>query len=319
MANAIIKSFKKITRITESKIKNATNSEPLGPFNHDLMELSLLTYNSRHLSTIISTLTKRLTVNINNSDLKRSHSTSISMHALSPSSPQKMKRSHTMPILNKSDDKNNLILLKTLTVILYLVQNGSHEFVEWLKNQRHIYIEPLGQISYPPKYHDAITSKLLKLIQLLENPESLEAFRVNIHRLRSDMSTPGVKRNSIDVLDRVSTEEIVLNTENYIKRAKSIEVDRNHNFHSKTLTTLMEESQDNLSVINGSRQSNYYHGAPNEIIDAMMSTPKSPSFFDMLPPSSDASHINSHLTNHIPHTESDPLRYSNNPFIRREQ
>ncbi|RLV94939.1 hypothetical protein JA1_001359 [Spathaspora sp. JA1] len=223
----IIQSIRNLTSpATESKIKNATNTEPLGPFNHELIELSCLTFNKKDLSVIISGIIKRLnpllkiaankkqqpihqstSIDENPPPRKRSGSLTTllpSLHFKQESTPS--QRSDTFPSPDgkynhnsNMDEKTNLSLLKTCAVILYLLQNGSDSFIEWMQREYHVYITPLLKLSFPPKYHVTLRHKLGKIIQLMESPVDLQVKRNNIHKLRADLLVPGVKRSSLDI------------------------------------------------------------------------------------------------------------------------
>lgn len=209
-----IQSLKNLTSSTESKIRTATNLDPLGPYNSELTEITRLTFSKKHLSIIISVISKRLKPvlqsNNNPGSIKRSKS-SIAPHK---SEYGTLRRSNTVagvsnPGTQKQvlDDKTYLSLLKTLTVILYILQNGSSQFIDWLLNEYPVLISPLLQMPYPSKYKDSIRHKIHKIISLLEVPENLNNYRVNIHKLRSDMLVPGLKRTSLDGIDLLQVEQ----------------------------------------------------------------------------------------------------------------
>lgn len=211
------------------------------------MELSLLTYNTKHLATICAILSKRLSAFVTKKELKRSNTTKPLEYTGNISS-SKMKRSSSLPVISDHSEKNDVVLLKTLTVILYLVQNGSYDFVNWVRGNIDNYIFPLSTVApVYGKHYDAIASKVAKLLLLFTDSEQLKAFRVNIHILRSDMTTPGVKRTSIDLPSNITTEEMEVDHNIYSKRAKSMDINRNTN---NTLTTLVEETFENGQLFN---------------------------------------------------------------------
>ncbi|KAG7662505.1 uncharacterized protein J8A68_003969 [[Candida] subhashii] len=240
MTNNIIQSIKNITSSTESKIKNAINTEPLGPYNHELIELATLTINKKHLSVITSILTKKLSPLIKEASKRVSSEdvTSLESEGVQPvtrvrraksiaafvsnrinsnkqQQPPMPKRSQSIPNLPQPhsssskkhsrkpefDSKTYLSLLKTLTVILYLLQNGSEEFVNWVEDNYQTLLKPLRKLTYPKKYNETIRYKLSKITSLMENSENLHSYRVNIHKLRTDMLSPGIKRTSLDGID----------------------------------------------------------------------------------------------------------------------
>ncbi|MCP8717991.1 MAG: ENTH domain-containing protein [Asgard group archaeon] len=209
-----IQSLKNLTSSTESKIRTATNQDPLGPYNSELTELARLTFSKKHLSIIISVINKRLKPvlqsHTNSASIKRSNS-SVAPHGTHYSTP---RRSNTISGALRSpsqkqvlDDKTYLSLLKTLTVILYILQNGSVQFIDWLLKDYPRIISPLLEMPYPSKYKDSIRHKIHKIISLLEVPENLNNYRVNIHKLRSDMLVPGLKRTSLDGVDLLQVEQ----------------------------------------------------------------------------------------------------------------
>ncbi|RCK57549.1 Epsin-4 [Candida viswanathii] len=214
----LFQTIKNLTSSTESKIRSATNTEPLGPYNHELTEIARLTFNKKHLSIIISIINKRLKPILQSREstapsVKRSNS-SLTPHKPSYGAP---RRSNTVAGGSLStvahrqtlDDKIYLSLLKTLTVILYILQNGSVQFIDWLLKEYPTKISPLLDIPYPSKYKDSIRHKIHKIISLLEVPENLNNYRVNIHKLRSDMLVPGLKRTSLDGVDLLQVEQVV--------------------------------------------------------------------------------------------------------------
>ncbi|KAK6205623.1 ENTH domain-containing protein [Scheffersomyces amazonensis] len=252
----LFKSLKNLTNSTESRIKNATSSEPLGPYNHELIELARLSFDHSSLSTIENVIIKRLSVfnldaksnnnshlnglhlpnrnfslrrstsekstssgsrrnssgslNSNSNSNLSSHSNLSSNSTLNPHSNTSgiavIKRSNSLPSTKPSlidlHDSSYLQLLKTLTVILYLIQNGSPHFIKWIKAIYNQYLTPIliniQIIPIPTKYLDSIKFKLVKIINLFENVNNLNQYKLNFNKLRYDMSIPGVKRNSID-------------------------------------------------------------------------------------------------------------------------
>ncbi|CAI5758292.1 unnamed protein product [Candida verbasci] len=240
-----LQSIKNITSNTESIIKNATNTEPLGPYNHELIEISNLTYNKKHLSIIISILTRRLKY-INDifgnkwgneltksASIKRSFtykSTKQDNNNSSSSNLELPKRSNTMSYKNHNYNndsnlnKHCLILLKTLTVTLYLLQNGSQQFLDWIQSEYLDLIKPLTKIIYPNKYHESLKFKLLKILNLLDNESYLRNYRSNLHKLKTDLLVPGMKRTSLDNIDLLNVNDTEMMDQNYIyQRTNSVD------------------------------------------------------------------------------------------------
>lgn len=219
-----VQSLRNLTSSTESKIKSATNNEPLGPYNHELTELASLTFSKKHLSIIISIITKRLKPvleicpkTINSTGMKRSNTSKLSStihrthsfprRSKTLPSPDTPSDNSTIKYKQVLDDKVYLSLLKALTVILYLLQNGSVQFIDWLLKDCNQVISPLLRIPYPSTYKEPIRHKVNKIISLLEAPEELNNYRVNIHKLRTDMLVPGLKRTSLDGVDILQVEQ----------------------------------------------------------------------------------------------------------------
>ncbi|EDK38145.2 hypothetical protein PGUG_02243 [Meyerozyma guilliermondii ATCC 6260] len=192
-----LRSIRNLNSSTELQVKSATSSDPLGPYNNDLVQLSMLTYNSKSLSIIESVLEKQL-------------------RKYSPSSIASSKFSN--------NEKGWLILLKSLTVVMYLLQNGSPEFVYWLKSCTASVIAPLHRAklhSNTTMYKDAIKFKIDSIYKFCTNDNELQKLRTNIHVYREDMSIPGVKRaNTTSAADNSSRRL------KPIKRSRTVEIPR---------------------------------------------------------------------------------------------
>ncbi|QEU60484.1 Ent4 [Kluyveromyces lactis] len=160
--------FKGLRRVgqstTQLKVKQATDSnESYGATGTLMNELSVLTYSEKSANEIYEVIRKRL---MNGSSrLKNSHDSVVQV-------------------------------LKTLTLIEYLLYNGSEEFVLWMR--RHLaYIEALKD------YHcsnDKDKSKVKQIKSLsedisknLKEDDFLEKRRLDIIMFRSSISTPGRK------------------------------------------------------------------------------------------------------------------------------
>lgn len=192
-----LRSIRNLNSSTELQVKSATSSDPLGPYNNDLVQLSMLTYNSKLLSVIESVLEKQL----------RKHS---------PSSMASLKFTN--------NEKGWLILLKSLTVVMYLLQNGSPEFVYWLKSCTSLVIAPIHRASLhlnTTMYKDAIKFKIDSIYKYCTDDRKLQNLRTNIHVYREDMSVPGVKRaNTTSVADNTGRKL------KPIKRSRTVEIPR---------------------------------------------------------------------------------------------
>lgn len=254
--HGFINTLLRISSSTESKLKNATNNQQLGPYNHELIELSELTFQNKQLAIITDVFEKKLRKYANgkqdnhrrNSDNSKnsendifinendqdSHRNSRKQGDISKQrrsstdknneqtegniSPRKMrpsdennhsnnhpnnhsnnrhgresardsKSSHeSIHNENVIDEKTSLVLLKIITVMLYLLQNGSQHFVSWMLDNYSYYIRPLSTAQIHSRYGESLKFKVGKIITLCESPKDLKEFRINLHRLRSDLS-----------------------------------------------------------------------------------------------------------------------------------
>lgn len=152
---------------TELKVRQATDeNETFGATGTLMNEISVLTYSSKTLKEIIQVVRKKLLLGYN-------------------------KRTNT--------HKNCIILLKTLTLVSYLMNNGSNEFISWVKSNIDIF-EHLNQIT--PRATDrkndtgmvnqiSVTSK--DITMLINDDELLEQRRRDVIQFRSSISSPGRK------------------------------------------------------------------------------------------------------------------------------
>lgn len=154
-----------------------------GPTMNQLQEISLYTYDLKHFRIVIDVLTQKLA---------------------------KYRQKH-------SQDFKSII--RYLTLILYLLQNGSDYFVSWMKDNHHSLETDLNKLidfnNHSHNKHDPIVkdnmiihSKLKKIIQLCTDDQSLKKFRLSIYRYRNDMNSPGIKRTS---LDDIGYNDIIIN------------------------------------------------------------------------------------------------------------
>ncbi|CAH2354243.1 hypothetical protein CLIB1423_15S01794 [[Candida] railenensis] len=139
---------------------SATNNDPFGTLGSQLNDLAILTFDSEKLRIIIQIINKRLSV--------------------------------------KEPSKNWRIILKTLTVIIYLLQSGSKQFVNWCKsNYSSSYEKRLRNFTCfdinGNEIGQPIRSKLNLIHKLINDDQELELLRWKFHQLRNDMSIPGLK------------------------------------------------------------------------------------------------------------------------------
>ncbi|KAM9925055.1 hypothetical protein OXX59_004125 [Metschnikowia pulcherrima] len=181
--------FLKSTSSTDRKIRTAINEEPLGPYNKELLELSALTHNRKALATITSNLQKKLAKAISNADSpKRSYTIagpSSSRYRHSGSVHRSSTVHSSTP--SSSDYRKDLGVLKCLTVIVHLCQNGSREFSQWAKQSYMALIYPLGRLSFHPKTANAIYSKVELIIKYCENDVELKTARHSLDQMRSEL------------------------------------------------------------------------------------------------------------------------------------
>ncbi|CAB4252998.1 similar to Saccharomyces cerevisiae YLL038C ENT4 Protein of unknown function, contains an N- terminal epsin-like domain [Maudiozyma barnettii] len=152
---------------TELKVKQATDEdENFGATATLMNEISVLTYSSKTLKEIIPIIKKKLLLGYN-------------------------KR-----IINH---KNSIMLLKTLTLVSYLMNNGSNDFVRWIKSNIDVFVH-LNKLSLnvTDKKNDAgivtqivATSKDITL--LINDDDLLEKRRRDVVQFRSSISSPGRK------------------------------------------------------------------------------------------------------------------------------
>ncbi|KAI0460836.1 hypothetical protein LJB42_001483 [Komagataella kurtzmanii] len=142
----------------ELRIKHATNNELWGPTADELQYISQHTFDPRKLQTILSVLRKRLL---------------------------------------KTKNKQWKSLLKSLTVILFCLQSGSNEFVNYWKRNCYL-INTLKEFQYGDQEMQSlnIRNKARYVSYLLTEEEKLASKREDYHKLRTQMTKPGVKKNS---------------------------------------------------------------------------------------------------------------------------
>ena len=131
------------------------------------------------MSIIISIITKRLKpvldicpTTMNSTGMKRSNTSKLSStihrtHSFprrsktlpSPDTPSDV---NTLKYKQVLDDKVYLSLLKALTVILYLLQNGSVQFIDWLLKDYKLIISPYCAFRILPHTRNRYGIKLTK-------------------------------------------------------------------------------------------------------------------------------------------------------------
>lgn len=147
---------------TEVKTRNATNDDEHNGATGSLMnELSVLTYSPRTLREITQVIRKRLSGNS-----------------------------------RMSSHKNAVHLLKTLTLIAYLINNGSDEFVVWIRSYLYL-IDTLKEFNGGSRTKERMASQIRNLASslaaILRDEELLRQRRSDVTLFRSSISTPGRK------------------------------------------------------------------------------------------------------------------------------
>lgn len=147
---------------TELKVKLATDeNESSGATGTLMNEISVLTYSPKTLKEITQVVKKRLT-----------------------------------GYGRKSSHKNCIHIIKTLTLISYLVNNGSNDFISWVRGNLFI-IECLRIFEVQDPQDDKV-AKQIQLISddlctVIKDDDLLEQRRKEVIQFRSSISSPGRK------------------------------------------------------------------------------------------------------------------------------
>ncbi|SCW01104.1 LAFE_0D05160g1_1 [Lachancea fermentati] len=147
---------------TEIKVRKATDDDESSGATGTLMsELSVLTYSPKTLREITQVIRKRLNGNY-----------------------------------RKSSHKNAVHMLKTLTLISYLVNNGSNEFVAWIRAYAYL-VDTLKEFDVSDRGDAQMAEQIrilsAKLSTILRDDELLKQRRNDLTQFRSSISTPGRK------------------------------------------------------------------------------------------------------------------------------
>ncbi|SCV04244.1 LAME_0H16908g1_1 [Lachancea meyersii CBS 8951] len=147
---------------TEIKVKEATNdNEQRGATGSLMNELSVLTYSPKTLREITQVVRRRLSGNY-----------------------------------RKSSHKNAVHMLKTLTLILYLVNSGSNDFVAWIRSYAYL-VNTLKEFTIGNSGSETTAAQIRSLAsslsELLRDDELLRRRRSEVTLFRSSISTPGRK------------------------------------------------------------------------------------------------------------------------------
>lgn len=89
-----------------------------------------------------------------------------------------VRLSTSYPKLSKSaDTKADLVVLKCLTVIVYLCQYGSGGFINWIRRNYHELVVPVGRLAFNPQYMNAIYLKVTLIVKYCEDDGHLARSR----------------------------------------------------------------------------------------------------------------------------------------------
>lgn len=238
-----VKSFVQST--TEQKVRQATDeSENSGATGTLMNEISVLTYSPKTLKEIIQVIRKRLTGN----GRKNSH-------------------------------KNCIHLVKTLTLVSYLMNNGSNDFIAWVRSSIFV-IECLTNFQAQDRSDEQI-GKQIRLISndlcaLIKDDTLLEQRRKDVGAFRSSISSPGRKSTDNSHLKKwssgasantdppksslsmspiaVGAYQFTSNTTNYYQRGitsldlKRRVVPKSHDSDPYALTPLREEDDNHTTA-----------------------------------------------------------------------
>ncbi|CAI4045598.1 Ent4p SKDI_12G0210 [Saccharomyces kudriavzevii IFO 1802] len=212
---------------TESKVKQATSEDETSGATGTLMnEISILTYSPKTVREIIQVIRKRLLLG------------------------QNRRNSH----------RNCIQVMKTLTLVSYLMNNGSNEFIKWLKGNM-ILIEILENFHIQDVRDERKREEIRKLsrnlLELLQDDGLLEKQRKDVIQFRSSISTPGRKStdNSHLKLEEVRNELTRQSLEKKPKPATtstSLDFQRQrtsntHEYSRFSLDPLVEEDSEDIS------------------------------------------------------------------------
>lgn len=158
-----VKSFVSTRSPTEYKVKEATDESEISGATGTLMnEISILTYSTKTNKEITQVIKKRL------------------------SGANSKGNSHRVCIQ----------IIKTLTLVSYLLNNGSNEFIAWIKSNLDLIIQ-LKTFSIQDDADAGIGNQIsaiaTRIQSLIQDEGLLEQRRKDVIQFRSSVSTPGRK------------------------------------------------------------------------------------------------------------------------------
>lgn len=191
-----------------SILTSAINNEPLGPYNKELLDLSNFTYNPKSLTVVEDVLRKKLARIIasaekprqltSSSKLAMGRSQSVGGNQSFLGRSHNMRRATSVHTTSSSDTKCDLVVLKCLTVIVYLCQYGSGLFINWLRSEYLNIIVPLRRLAFHPQYLNAIYLKVSLIVKYCEDDDQLASSRDSLDEMRREIR-PGIVHHSVRV------------------------------------------------------------------------------------------------------------------------
>ncbi|CCH62013.1 hypothetical protein TBLA_0G00650 [Henningerozyma blattae CBS 6284] len=225
---------------TELKVRTATDdNENSGATGTLMNEISVLTYSTKTNKEIVTVLKKRLT-----------------------------------GYGKKSSHRNCIHIIKTLTLIAYLMNNGSLEFIRWI-NENQLLFEVMKNFEVSDTIHDekfAIQIRDLseRILELINNRELLEQKRNEVDEFRSSISSPGRKstdnshiRKSTDSLIRKSLGERSTNFRSSLDEMRKSSMgysDNPNGISNGSCSTANSANSNNSNLIDGNLNNSKYIG-----------------------------------------------------------
>lgn len=247
-----VKNF--VNSSTEIKVKDITDDQENSISNSNagtlMNEISVLTYSPKTLKEIISVLRKRLQI--------------------------------ALYLTKRFSHKNCIIVVKTLTLISYLLNNGSNEFIEWLSSTSTYIFDHLNTVEIDERHISKIDMNIWIQIRnlshnislLLNDPNLLEKRRQNVIEFRSSISFPGRKSTDNSHLTRYSSERLNRNKCNAnTYGSKSLDMNRRQ-YDSSMMYTIADEGEEEEEVEKESN-SRFINFRLNRHRDVTVSQPKS--------------------------------------------
>lgn len=155
----------------------------------------MLTFEPKHMATICRVLERKLlkpleksgAAGLGRSRTVISHSTT-SVASITRSVSMLARQNPSSANSMGSADKDNLVTLKALTVLVYLCQWGSGAFMNWLRSRYLDIVVPLATLGYPSKIAPAIYAKVSSLITYCEDDSALETSRDSVDQIRAELN-----------------------------------------------------------------------------------------------------------------------------------